>query len=184
VDLEAELWAAIERSRHPKLAQALAGLRISAKLRTVWGVGRCEFFGRSNSYYQPAEDGRRAVIVGVIEQGNLVDLAAADLATDDVATRLGIGRALGLDEIDRVRFNGGVLNLVERSFQWLRAPVSSACILDWRTAAFKLTDLDHPSTSLAIEPIEVHCSSLALAELVDAALRRPVPIPRLMVHPS
>lgn len=137
-DLHAELVSAILRARHPDVAAKLAPLRLplgfSPKLMT--GVSRVEFFHAGRVIcYQPAEDGRRALIVAVQETlfstlnelisldpvtgicvetaeaagREVVDLCAVDLLTQQVGTRLGIGTVLGRDAIDDVRFDGGAL---------------------------------------------------------------------------
>jgi hypothetical protein len=170
--IEAELWTAIQRARHPRVAQLLAGLGISAKLKTAWGLGRVEFFGPERAYYQPAEDGAVALVVVVVEFGDLVDLCAIELPSQHVATRLGLGKALGLDDIDRARWDGGRLNLVDKPLDWLREPEGAACIIDWSVADFTLADLE-PTR------VEVWCSSLALAERVEQV--RPRPMPKLLV---
>jgi hypothetical protein len=208
-DIHAELVTAILRARHPCVAALLAPLRLplgfSRHLMT--GVGRVEFFRAGRiTCYQPAEDGRRALIVAVQETlfstlnelvsldpvtgigvetaepagREVVDLCAVDLLTQQVGTRLGIGTVLGRDAIDDVRFNGGVLRLLDQPFDWLREPTGSAFILDWTIAAFILADLDRPVTTLADQPIEVRCS-MTLAERVERAFRRPLARPNLRV---
>jgi hypothetical protein len=159
----------------------LSSLGISPKLKTLVGLSFGLNFFRD--YYAPCEGGSIAVVVGVVEDGDLVDLAAVELPSQRVATRLGVGRALGFDAIERVRWHGGILRLVDRPVDWLRDPDGVAFIIDWSVAAFTLADLDHPVTTLANKPIEVCCSSLALAERVDAAFLRQLPIPRLTVAP-
>jgi hypothetical protein len=167
-------------SRQEAEAQAELELGI-APLALPWCFDRVEFLGPERAWYQPCEDGPACVIVPVIEDGCAVDLAAIDLETQHVGTRLGIGRALGLDAIDDVRWNGGVLHLVE-PLDWLREPAAAACIIDWRSAAFTLADLDRPTTTLACRPIEVRCSTFALAARVERAFSRPLPAPDLHVR--
>ena len=180
-DLEAELWAAMRRVRHPRVTSMLGSLGFSPKIATIVGLSfGVERFGPGRRYYQPMEGGEIALIAGVVELGDLADLCAIDLETQQVSLRLGIGKALGLDAIDDVRFNGGVLHLVDKPFDWLREPVGSAFIIDWTVAAFVLADLDRPVTTLADQPIEVRCS-MALAERVERAFRRPLARPNLRV---
>ena len=163
-------------------AEAQAVLCISPKV-PQWRIGRVEFFGRDRAYYQPCEDGPAfAVIVPVVEFGDTVDLAAIDLETQHIATRWGLGKALGLDAIDDVRWNGGTLTLLDKPLDWLREPEAAACLIDWSIAAFTLANLDHPTTKLADNPIEVRCSSLALAERIARAFARPLPAPQLHVR--
>jgi hypothetical protein len=181
-DLEAELLSATQCAQHRCVARMLEDLRVSPKLVAIVGIwGGVEFFGPAHAYWQPCEGGAFALIVGVVEAGDLVDLAAIELPTQHVATRLGFGRALGFDTIDRVRWNGGVLRLVEKPLDWLRIPDGAAFIINWRAAAFTLADLDQPVTTLATERIEVRCSSLALGERIERAFRCPLGMPNLRV---
>lgn len=146
-------------------------------------IGRVEFFGPDRAYYQLRKDGPAfAVIVPIVEFGDTVDLAAIDLETQHVATRLGLDKALGLDNIDHARWNGGTLTLVDKPLDWLREPEAAAFVLDWKMATFTLADLDRPVTTLADQPIEVRCSSLALAERIARAFSRPLPAPQLQVR--
>jgi hypothetical protein len=178
-DLEAELWAAMRRVRHPRVTSMLGPLGLSPKIATIVGLSfGVERFGPGRLYYQPMEGGEIALIVGVVELGDLADLCAIDLETQQISLRLGIGKALGLNAINDVRFHGGVLRLVDRPLDWLREPVGSAFIIDWRIAGFTLADLDRPVTTLADKPIEVRCS-MTLAERVERAFRRPLAHPNL-----
>jgi hypothetical protein len=170
--IESELWPAIQRARHHLVAPLLAGLGISPKLKTSWGIARVELFGPGRAYHQPAEDGAFALIMAVVEFGDLADLAAIELPSQHTATRLGLGKALGLDDIDRARWDGGRLNLVDKPLEWLREPEGAACIIDWSVADFTLADLEPAK-------VEVWCSSLALAERVEQV--RPRPMPKLLV---
>jgi hypothetical protein len=174
IDLHRELLHAMQRARDPhkprRVRPMLDALGVSPKLISCWGVAIIETFGPGCAFYQPAEDGRWALIVGVVEAGDLIDLCAIDLETQHVGTRLGIGKALGLDDIDKSRWEGCDLQLVDQPLAWLREPVGSAFIIDWSVVAFTLADLD---------PID--CGSVALAERVERAFLRPRPVPRLLV---
>ena len=177
-----EHWRAMRFARDALVRPILERLGISPKAPPC-GIGRVEFFGPAGAYYLPCEDGPAfAIIVPVVEFGDTIDLAAIDLETQHVATRLGIGKALGLDDIDRARWDGGRLNLFDKPLDWLREPEAAACIIDWKVAAFTLANLDHPVTALAGEPIEVLCSSFALAERIERAFARPLPAPELRVR--
>ena len=167
LDLHAELWAATKRARRPLVGK----LNISPKLATAWGFGRVEFFGRA--FYQPAEDGRFALIVAVVEYGDTIDLAAIDLETGRAATRLGYGRLFGFDAIDRARREGTTILLFERAFDWLRNPDGTAFIIDWPLAAHLL--------AADLGDWRVRCSSRALAARVRRALSQPLPLPRIEV---
>jgi hypothetical protein len=175
IDLHRELLhAAMQRARDPDkprcMRPMLNVLAVSTKLMSCWGISTIETFGPGRAFYQPAEDGRWALIVGVVEAGDLIDLCAIDLETQHVGTRLGLGKALGLDEIDRCRWEGRELQLVDKPLAWLRQPVDSAYLIDWTVAASTLADVD-----------PVCCSSVAFAERVQRAFLRPRPVPELLV---
>jgi hypothetical protein len=141
--------------------------------RTVqWGIGRIETFN-NRRFYQPAPDGRVfALIVPMVEFGDTIDLCAVMLPERHVATRLGIGAALGLDVIDWARWHERTLHLVEDPLRWLRSPARCAFIVDWTRAAVVLADLGH-----------IRCTSLALGERVERAFRQPLPVPLVQVRP-
>jgi hypothetical protein len=176
IDLHRELLHAMQRARDPdsprRVRQMLGVLGVSPKLISCWGVATVETFGPGRAFYQPAEDGRWALIVGVVEAGDLIDLCAIDLETQHVGTRLGLGKALGLDDVDRCRWEGRALQLLDEPLAWLRNPVGSAFIIEWRVADFTLADLEPTK-------VTVLCSSLALAERVERA--HPRPMPKLLV---
>jgi hypothetical protein len=174
IDLHRELQQAMHRARDSakphRVRPMLDVLCVSPKLITCWGVATIETFGPGRAFYQPAEDGRWALIVGVVEAGDLIDLCAIDLETQHVGTRLGLGKALGLAEIDRCRWEGPELQLVDKPLAWLRQPVDSAYLIDWTVAAFTLADVH-----------QIWCNSVAFAERIQSAFLRPRPLPELLV---
>lgn len=120
--------------------------------------------------YVPREDGWPALLVGVVEAGELIDIAAI-VKGPRTLTRLGNARVLGGDAIERTRFYGASLDLVERPADWLQRPNDSAMVIDWRRAPLVLSD--HPV---------LRCATPRLAAQVHAAFHRPVfRIPRLLV---
>jgi hypothetical protein len=163
----------------------LEPLAVSPALVSACGIGWVEFFGPQRRYYQPVADGEPALIVAVVdvvgmpefgdmvEVSDTVDLAAIGLGSGHVGTRLGIGTALGLREIARSRRTGRTLDLVDSALAWVRNPVGVAYIIDWRTGAFTLADL---------ESVKVRCSPARLANRVAAAFARPLVMPRLQVQ--
>jgi len=60
------------------------------------------------------------VIVPVVADGDTVDLAAISLVNQRISTRLGYGRGLGLDAIERARWGGCILHLVHRPLVWMQ----------------------------------------------------------------
>jgi hypothetical protein len=167
-DLHAELHRANQRARHPRLD--ITALRASPKLATAWGVAPVEFFGR---FYQPAEDRHWALIVAVVEDGDLVDLCAVDLESRRTGTRLGFGRVLGFDALGRARREGHTIYLREHVLDWLRKPDAAACVLDWAQAPHLL--------NADLGDWRLRCASRNLSQRVRRALAQPVSLPRLEV---
>ncbi len=169
VDLHAELWRAMRFARHPEVASMLAGLRLPRRIQ--WGLSRIEYLEGSRTYYVPRNDGVVfALIVPVVEFGDTVDLASIQLPSLWVASRIGIGKALGLDAIDAARWNGTDLQLVDSPLDWMSDPDDCAFIVDWKIAAFTLADVN-----------SISCNSLGLATRVEGAFLRPRPAPELLV---
>jgi hypothetical protein len=169
INLHAELWRAMQFARavEPQLRE------LELSRRVQWGLARVEFI---EGGYVPMADGHAlALIVPVVEFGDTIDLAAIDLGTAElpskrVATRLGIGSALGLDTIDRCRWEGRTLHLAADPLRWLRSPVDAACILDWSVAGFKLAGLG-----------KIVCDTVELGERIEAAFDRPLRVPLIAV---
>lgn len=194
VDLEGELWRAIEIGRRVDLIEA-AG--IAPALMTVVGVDFVRFHGRGRRemFYEPAEDGAAALIVGavdhdeddcgdpiaidlgtgigvaeIVEGGVIADLVAIELEGRRVGSRLGWATALGTDAIEASRWRGMPLTLMT-PLRWLREPEGTASVIDWRRAVYSLQDC-----------AKITCDSLALADRVRAAFARPIPLPPLYVE--
>lgn len=169
IELHDELWRAMRFARavEPQLHE------LELSRRVQWGLARVEFFAGG---YMPLPDGPAlALIVPVVHFGDTVDLAAIDLGTAElsskrVATRVGIGAALGLDVIERCRWEGLSLSLAADPLRWLRSPVDCACILDWSVAGFKLAGLG-----------KIVCDTVELGERVEAAFARPLRVPLIAV---
>lgn len=121
VDLEAELWYAIKAGHRVDLLEAVG---VSTALATVVGADFVAFWRtrRGETFYEPAEDGVAALIVGVVEHepheviveplsidlatgvglhavepggSVLADLAAIELEGERIGTRLGYAAMLG-----------------------------------------------------------------------------------------
>jgi hypothetical protein len=119
VDLDAELLVAMSRARDPRIEPDFAAQGFTRALQ--WGVAHVEFYGLDRELYEPVENGRSmSFIVPVVEDGDLIDLAAIDGHTQHLATRHGFGRALGADAISKAAGNSCALVLVERPLTWLR----------------------------------------------------------------
>jgi hypothetical protein len=163
VDLDAELVAAMDRVRvkgRPSVGFQRVGLSPKAPQA---GICRVEF--DASGHYQPDPHGLPALVVAVVEGGELVDLAA--IRGEQVAARLGLGAALGLDVIDRARWEGRTLCLFASIWSWLSDP-RGTYLIDWHVARSTLADL-----------AAIRCQTIALARQVRRALQQPARLPRL-----
>ena len=167
IDLDAEFVRAMTVFRRPDVLPKFEWLGLSLKIG--WGLAPVEFYGPNDRYYQPkSPDGVFAVIAPVVQDGDLIDLCAIRLPDRHVGTRLGQGKALGLDVIDRCRWDCRELQLVEDPLRWL--PDCSAFVIDWWAADFTLADLK-----------TINCASRDLAERVEKAFRVSARLPELSV---
>jgi hypothetical protein len=133
IDLHAELWRAMQLARDSRVEPGLAGLCFTHRLQ--WGFARVAFYGLERELYEPTDDGPSiAFIVPVVEDGDTIDLAAIDGNSEHVGTRLGLGRGLGLDTIEKARFGCCDLGLVRRPLDWLRDPLDTVYLFDLRDA--------------------------------------------------
>jgi hypothetical protein len=122
VDLHGELWRAMRFAK-----AAAADDPLTANLLTCvlpfrgmqWGFGLVTFYGVNRELYELQPDGKPAIIVPVVEDGDTIDLCAIDPDSQHIGTRLDVGRALGLDAIERARFRCCDLHLVDRPLTWL-----------------------------------------------------------------
>src|SRR5262245_29258781 len=93
-DIEAELWFAIKAGRRVDMLEAFGVAPANA---TIGGASFVQF---ASGNYMPDPGGQAAVIVGVVEDAGLVDLAAFDLEGEHIGTRLGIGTILGMAAVE------------------------------------------------------------------------------------
>jgi hypothetical protein len=163
-----ELLAAHRIVRHPEVAATLKPLRLPAEGVPLWGV---DSVAVEQGNYAPDPEGRPAIIVPVADDGRLIDLAATSLASRRIATRTGVGAILGQHALDRSVVHQVPLHLFGDPIEWLQHRGAGAVVLDWRAAAFVLTDL-----------AGIACSSALLAARVEEALRQPLRVPPLFVR--
>jgi hypothetical protein len=159
VDIHAELWRAVRFARALPPPVILGFAKQGFTRRIQWGFARVEFYGFERQLYEPAPDGRvMAFIVPVVEGGDTIDLCAIDPASQHVGTRLGVGRGLGLQAVEKARF-GAELKLMGRPLDWLRDPVDSCYLFDLATLP------------VALDGVRViACASLELSDRVAALL--------------
>jgi hypothetical protein len=134
-----EQAVASARSWHPDLADALARLDLVGRRSPAWGVGYV--VAETGRTYRPAgegEPGHAAIIVPVTADGCVIDLAAQDLATGRMHTRLDVGGIVGADEIERARASGQPLMIFATLADWLRGGCRGSAIVDWRRAGAAL----------------------------------------------
>lgn len=156
-DLERQFWRAIRFGRD---AQAKLALSFPFSRAVQWGVARVEWWGNDRKFYEPRDDGAAlAVIAPVVEAGELIDLAAIEVASEHVGLRLGFGQGLGLDAVERAR-TGEPLLLVATPFAWLRQPVGAVYL-------FHLPDVE---VALSGVP-RFACQTVELAERVHSLVR-------------
>lgn len=172
------------------LAKELQGAALAV---TVFDVGRARSMGLLNpgllavnerhhpfgtaritdcgsGLYEPDPDGKRALIVPVYENDDLVDLVAFHMTTPEQwLSRLGIGWALGLEDgLERYRW-GDALPMHKTPLDWLRAGCDGLCVIDW-DAPEVLTLADFPTLLIGDD---------ALERRTIAALTRPSRLPRI-----
>jgi hypothetical protein len=149
----------------------------------MFGVAYSEPFGAH--CYQPAEDGKPAIINGAYRGGKLIDLAATSLQTRNTRTRLGMADALGEEWLELARAyaldaacglrpsdhpDNGTVWVYSDPIKWLQQACRGVVVLDWRAAP-----------SLFLDVPGAACSTLQLARRLDDALRRPAFFPKLFV---
>jgi len=188
-DLDSELLHAMALARRKEVASLFADLDLPAT-SLQWGFARVDFYGFERKLYEPQEDGEAmAFIIPVVEDGELVDLAAIDGLTEHLGQRHGHGKAFGLDAIERARWGCCNLHLVERPLMWLRKQdvVLREIVSFARDVAMimgeklkqpvpdlpddyaYLFDLHHAQALLADVP-KIVCDSIPLAERLQALL--------------
>jgi len=162
-----ELFAARRRLDDPELAATMGACGLQTDRGPLWGV---DFVTVDQHHYEPAPDGRPAVIVPCFDGGELVDLVAVGLRARTCRTRTGVCTVLGRDAIDDAKDCGGAVEILTDPIAWLQNGRRGACVVDWRAARHELADV--PS---------IECTSQALADRIDRAMRKPVDVPQIVV---
>ncbi|MFO1080571.1 MAG: hypothetical protein U1E23_08100 [Reyranellaceae bacterium] len=162
-----ELVRAHRNARRPDVRAALAACGLPLGQGPLWGVDFVEVTAHD---YQPAPGGASAVIVPWFEDGELLDLVACSLATRACRTRTGLCVALGGEWLDHARQHRMPARLLADPIEWLRNGRRGCVPIDWRAAAYGLSDLPG-----------IAASSPALARRVIDTLSRPLPVPPLFV---
>jgi hypothetical protein len=126
---------------------------------------------QGGEHYAPRSDGQPAVIVPVFENGQLIDLAATSRTTRRALTREGIASILGRDAVDHAMVYQTYAWLFQDPLTWLLNRGRGCVVLDWKAARFALSDLP-----------AIACANDLLAKRVEKALRRPLPVPQILVR--
>lgn len=162
-----ELVAARRRLDNAELAGALGTYGLHTDSGPLWGVA---FVTVNHHHYEPAPDGRPAVIVPHFEGGRLLDLVAVSLRGRACRTRTGVCTVLGREAIDDAKDCGAAVQIHPDPIAWLQNGRRGACMVDWRAARHELADLG-----------VIECDSQSLADKIDKAMRQPVNVPQITV---
>ena len=100
-------------------------------------VTRAVFDGRGR--YYPSQLGRSVILFAVIDAG-VVDVAAWDPKSSEIATRLGVGASLGQGQIGRdgLGTHGPALPVWRNPIGWLKAGRVGVVIIDRQLSVYRL----------------------------------------------
>lgn len=134
-------------------------------------AARCPKFGLSpivtfeGGLYEPAEEGRKAIILAIEDDdGEPFDaLAFYGKQPNRWWLRCGQAIALGLDAIEQSHLTDQPVRIVENPAAWITARGEAVCILDWSADIYAL---------LSMSP-RIVCDTPALAGKVRRAINRP-----------
>lgn len=93
--------------------------------------------------FQPDTLGAPALILPIIDEGRIVDVAAWHAGGGRMATRFGIGHSIGQGQIarDGLGTTGRALPIFRNPLGWLRENRCGLVIVDWKLAAHALSGL-------------------------------------------
>jgi hypothetical protein len=152
MDLLQELQRAGRQAERPELEPVRKTSALPSTLGTRWGFDRVV---AGPSFYEPADEGRWALITAAYEDGELVDLVATSLRTRAMRRRTGLAQVLGEPWIGVAIQSHAPLILRESALRWWASSFFGAVILDWAYAAEPLRDVP-----------AIGCESRPLAERV------------------
>jgi len=131
--------AAADRVRHsPQLAGVLEALGLVGVRAPAWGFGHVVW---GDGTYRPAgrdEQGEAAFIFPAFENGNMTDLVATRLDGKRTASRYGVTKILGFDEIEHARTSSRPVLVSDNVVRWLCSGCLGIVIVDWQRAPFDL----------------------------------------------
>lgn len=155
MNLLQELQRAGRLAERPELEPVRKTSALPSTRGTLWGFDRVIAGGH---FYEPAEEGRWALITAAYEGGELVDLVATSLRTRAMRRRTGMAHVLGAPWIGVAEQSHIHLSLRESALRWWASGFFGAVILDWAFAPALLGGVP-----------AVACESRGLAERVRRA---------------
>lgn len=140
--------------------------------RHIHPFGLMKIADADEGLFYPSPDGRRSLVLPVLEDGELVDLVAfSTTAPDNWKLRTGLGLALGLAE-GWHHYWPETVRLHRNPLEWLRSGCDGLCCLDWSAPDIhRFNDL--PSITVADE---------ALGRQLAKALVRPVRLVKIHIE--
>jgi hypothetical protein len=143
---------------------ALLGLR-----QLPFGVERIDVDDAGR--WWPAPDGKPALLIPVMERGELIDIVA--FRTSAPARwwwRIGCGSLLGADLLND-GWHEDALRIVSTPLQWLIEGGNAVCVLDWSCADYELSPMR--------DRVELACDSAMLGARLRKRLAQPRRVPRI-----
>jgi hypothetical protein len=163
-----ELISAQRLAESPVMAPILAQAGLDEHPPRWWGIDWVEV--ADDLHYRPlAEGGRAAAIIGVWQEGGLIDLLATSLETRAMRCRKGLATLLGQEQLDVSLQWGKPLAVFTDGVSWLAHGGKGIVILDWRLGDDQLFSV--PSFSCQTAEL-----ALRLKRLLDDGWHRPPPI--------
>jgi hypothetical protein len=124
----------------------------------------------ADGLFEPG-DGSSFIVQPVLADGAPVDIVAwRSMRPDRWGLRLGIGWALGSDNISRSFDRREPLRLSSTPLEWLRQGGDGACVLDWTS----------PELRTLIDCEEIETDSDILAGVLLRELSKPIRMPKII----
>jgi hypothetical protein len=162
-----ELQRAGRLAERPELEPVRKTSALPSTRGTRWGFDKVI---AGTSFYEPAEEGRWALITAAWEDGELVDLIATSPRTRAMRRRTGLAQMLGAPWIDVAEQTHLHLSLRASAWRWWASGFFGTVILDWALATALLRDVP-----------AIGCDSEALALRVRRAFAEAGRCPDLFV---
>ena len=191
IDLAAEMTVAGRSVRQIHLDHlrvlGVSRASIAEAGKTFWPFGVTQAEPAGNGLYQPG-GGQQHLVVPVIEDGVLVDIAAfRSTAPSDWLLRTGNGWCLGLERgldwwtwyapadplaVPPRHETGSPVHVFSNPLDWLQGARAGLCVVDWDAAEIARLDV--------LQRVTV--TDERTAQLLTAALTRPVQLPSIAIQ--